>query len=90
METKICKLCNEEKNISEFYSHPTSKNKIRARCKKCEIQRHNEYAKKNKYKILAKVLCECGKLICKPYLKKHKTIKNHDKMVSLFQSPNMD
>lgn len=45
METKRCKECNVEKNISEFQVG-------RAKCKECVHLRQKEWYKKNKNKIL--------------------------------------
>lgn len=35
METKVCSICNLEKNKNEFYSRSQRKNKPYDRCKKC-------------------------------------------------------
>ena len=35
METKICSVCSESKNLNEFYSRSSKSNKPYDRCKKC-------------------------------------------------------
>ena len=51
METKICKDCNKEKDISEFYTNgftPRGTRKYKPTCKPCEMVR-------NKNRFLEKV-----------------------------------
>lgn len=51
METKICKKCNKQKELKEFY-FLKQKEKYRNICKECEIKRNMEYQQANskKYK----------------------------------------
>lgn len=46
METKICRICGEEKPISDFPKHHQCKDGIDTRCKCCA----NAYAKANRAK----------------------------------------
>lgn len=40
---KNCKQCTESKPISDFYSHPLTKDKVMGRCKECiKLGRHSE------------------------------------------------
>lgn len=43
---KVCKSCLEEKELTEFYKHPTGKNGFSPTCKTCK----NKITKKNYYK----------------------------------------
>ena len=51
METKICKKCNKQKELKEFY-FLKQKEKYRNICKECEIKKNMEYQQANlkKYK----------------------------------------
>jgi len=51
METyKICKICNENKNLKDFYFRKES-GKHRLECKKCTSERQKKYRKQNKEQI---------------------------------------
>lgn len=54
MKTKICKICNIEKNIEEFYFRKDT-NKYRTECKKCHLEKTKQYREKNKEKIKEKL-----------------------------------
>ena len=47
---KICKKCNKIKRKTEFYHHPTTKDKRMTYCKPCDIKRVTEY------KVATKIL----------------------------------
>jgi hypothetical protein len=51
METKICKICNNEKNLLEFHKRVGSKDGVRNECKKCYRILINEYRQKNKESV---------------------------------------
>jgi len=51
METKICKKCQEIKNISQFGKNNRNKDKLSAVCKSCDNLRSKIYRLKNKEKI---------------------------------------
>lgn len=38
MDTKVCKYCNEEKLLTEFYKHKRSPQGRASKCKKCESE----------------------------------------------------
>lgn len=40
-ETKLCKLCNTEKPVTEFYKH--KRDGYRSQCKKCQIAYQRKY-----------------------------------------------
>ena len=50
METKICRICGEEKPISDFPKHHQCKDDIDTRCKCCA----NAYNKTNRAKRIVK------------------------------------
>jgi len=43
---KCCTLCKENKDVSEFYKHPTTKDGLAHRCKVCVRVKASEYQKK--------------------------------------------
>lgn len=49
METKICKKCEIEKSLNDFYKHPKTKDGYSPECKECkkEIERNNYSIKAN-------------------------------------------
>ena len=54
---RVCTVCKEEKDLSEFYNHPTGKDGKTSRCKKCmnDYQRSRatyvqNHPKKRKYR----------------------------------------
>jgi len=49
-KTKICKICNIEKNINEF-KYRKDQQRHRTECKKCELIRHKKWRDRNKDKI---------------------------------------
>lgn len=51
METKVCSICGDEKNISNFHKRKHSKDGLRSDCKSCTRLRINEYRKLNKEKV---------------------------------------
>ncbi len=94
METKICRECGYTKTVNEFekdgkykYKDGTVKIKYKLDCKECRKGCRKEYYgqkyDENKKEISEKrneiVECECGCLIQKHYLSKHKkTVKHSD------------
>ena len=52
METKICKICNIEKNVLDFYKRPDGKNNLRNECKICLNKNNQKWHLNNKTKIL--------------------------------------
>jgi hypothetical protein len=51
VETKVCKKCNTEKDICEFYNSKTSKDGKRNSCKECESIEYKKWKKNNKDKV---------------------------------------
>ena len=51
MEKKICRKCNEEKEVCEFYNKGNSKDGKRSRCKNCTNLENNLYVKKNRDRV---------------------------------------
>jgi hypothetical protein len=51
MEKKICKKCNEEKNLCEFYTDKTTKDGKRGSCKSCINLYGKDYRTQNKQKV---------------------------------------
>jgi hypothetical protein len=51
METKICKKCNIEKDVCEFYTDKKSKDGKRSSCKECMYLYNIQYKKNNKDKM---------------------------------------
>lgn len=45
---KICRLCEVEKPLSEFYKHPTGKFGVKSKCKSCYNAAQKEYYSENK------------------------------------------
>lgn len=54
MDTKICKICNQEKDIKLFSKHKLMADGYLNVCKKCKASRDKEYHNNNKDKILQK------------------------------------
>lgn len=52
MNTKICKCCEIEKNINEFYKKTDSKDGYYSYCKQCAIMKTKKYYENNKEKIM--------------------------------------
>lgn len=44
MSTKVCKKCNKEKDLNEFYAHPETADKHEQLCKQCRKTYAKEYA----------------------------------------------
>lgn len=51
MDKKLCKYCGEEKDKSEFYSHPKSKDRLQYHCKSCWGNLTKDYRGRNKEKV---------------------------------------
>ena len=54
MKTKHCSKCGIEKELSEFYKHPTAKLGVRPDCKECRRKVSSKFYKENKIKIRQK------------------------------------
>lgn len=67
MSTKICKNCNQEKDLSEF-------NKNKNICRECDNERIRKYRKKNKEKIKVLVHEKYLQDPLKKILQSHKSI----------------
>lgn len=53
MRKKRCTSCNEEKDVSEFYTRKISNDGIAPICKVCDNKKSTEYRNRNKDKIRA-------------------------------------
>ena len=81
MEFRTCRSCKEEKDISSFQK--SNKNYRALDCGKCLYQKRkegiHEYYEKNKERLNGikgeKITCECGCIITKGKLSRHKTTK---------------
>jgi hypothetical protein len=51
METKICRVCGEEKSVDDFYWTSASHQKLENRCKKCQHQASEPSRIKRLYNI---------------------------------------
>jgi hypothetical protein len=49
--SKKCNICKLEKELSEFYTDNTRKDKHTIKCKKCSLENYKTYALKNSNKI---------------------------------------
>jgi hypothetical protein len=49
--TKTCSSCNEDKNVSEFYKRPESKDGLYASCKACHHERTKKWRARNPEKV---------------------------------------
>lgn len=83
METKVCKRCNIEKEINDFYKNGKNYNSVCKECKKIEAL---QYAKKNKEKIKEyqtnyriKNKDDLKKYYKKHYIENSEKIKNYHK-----------
>ena len=85
METKICKFCNVEKSVDDFYvnnikSYGRGKY-YTAECKTCRNTIVREYREINKEKINTsmreKITCSCGCTISKGTMSRHKKSQQH-------------
>lgn len=45
--TKVCGSCKEDKHVTEFHARSLSKDGLASVCKKCNLERTNEWALKN-------------------------------------------
>lgn len=46
-----CRICKEDKDLSEFYKNNSKKNNINSECKECSKEFRKEYYQNNKEKI---------------------------------------
>lgn len=51
---KVCRICNQEKELSEFGKHSQTKDRLRHECKVCRKSESKRYYKENKQDVLAK------------------------------------
>jgi hypothetical protein len=72
METKICRKCNEIKNVCEFYKNSHSKDNLRSNCKVCQNKNTTNWKKNNpeKYKDIQKKFIDGNPGISNIYAKK--------------------
>jgi ribosomal protein L44E len=50
-DKKLCRICGEEKEPSEFYLNPRNKDGLISYCKKCSKENSKEWAKNHPDKI---------------------------------------
>lgn len=53
--TKICKTCGNDKPLSEYHRHSSTRDKHRSECKRCAIDRVQKWKKENPDKVKANV-----------------------------------
>ena len=58
---KICKICNKEKELNEFYKQPGGKFGVKACCKEC-MKSTNVKEKERLYKLNKQRCVKCGKV----------------------------
>lgn len=51
--TKICKTCGEDKPLSEYHKHSSTRDKRRSECKVCAIDRVKKWKRENPDKVQA-------------------------------------
>lgn len=51
--TKVCRTCKEEKPISEFHKHKTTRDRLNGECKKCHRARAQKWAEENRDRAAA-------------------------------------
>lgn len=78
MNNKTCTVCNETKDVENFYKHYSTKDKLNGKCKDCFKLFYYNFCKDQ-------VLCECGKMIRKPYLETHKNSDLHKRVIGLIK-----
>ena len=56
MNKKVCRICQETKNISEFYAYSKSSDGLQSKCKQCDnlIRAKNIKKNRDKFKSLSK------------------------------------
>jgi hypothetical protein len=54
METKVCRICSNQKNINDFEKRQDSKDGFRNECKTCRSIKHSKWRKENIEKVKAK------------------------------------
>jgi hypothetical protein len=82
MEKRVCRTCNEEKDVSCF---PSDRNRYRLDCGKCYYQKYKEnrveYYEANKEEYNKKrgetVTCECGCVLRIDNMIRHKKTNKH-------------
>lgn len=86
---KICKTCNEKKDLSEFHKHLNCKFKVRNECKKCRIKKQLKYQKNNKeaYLEYQKKHYSKNKKQYKKYAIEYKDIKNKQRREKYANDP---
>ena len=70
-EHKVCSICKNNYNISNFYNNGNYKFTF---CKKCYTHKCSE-----------KTMCECGRIILKNKLNKHLNTKIHKEFMKLIE-----
>lgn len=73
---KLCKKCNIEKPIDEFYKAKGTKDGYRGECKKCSLENQSKNANKERKKEYAKEWYENNKEKVKRYAENYKDTKN--------------
>ncbi len=48
LKTQICSCCHEEKPVTEFFRHPSTKSGYDSRCKACVTKRAKELRQRRK------------------------------------------
>ena len=73
---KVCRGCDEEKPVSEFYKHTGSKDGLRGKCKDCFKAQNLSWNKENNWTLKAR---EWEKNNREQYLERHrKQAKKHE------------
>ena len=73
VKTKRCNKCNTDKELTEFYKHKYTKDKLFNSCKKCYTTNRI-----NRNKNIKKQIKECDKWLCDKYCNKCKEYKRVD------------
>lgn len=81
METKVCRECGLEKNLSEFYKRTDTPTGYRNNCKECKLKNSHRWLKENKEKVknIGKIWREKNKESISERIKDWQ-IKNYQKL----------
>ena len=81
METKVCKECGLEKDLSKFYKRTDTPTGYRNNCKECKLKNNHRWLKENKEKVtdIGKIWREKNKESIRERIKDWE-IKNYQKL----------
>ncbi len=87
--SKICRVCNEMKNINDYPKDPSYKDGTRNKCRVCWNKEHLNIILRN-YKPIEKQYCSyCDRYMKSDNMKVHLISQKHNNNVVKFESKNI-